>query len=448
MYAFQRLGAALVVAGGLAGCAPDLTAPAIHSGTLDLNRIVAVGDSYFAGYADNALHREAQTYSAAAIFAQQCQKAGGGAFKIPLVPEGPGLGTPVLLNNARYVVKFDTTCRLFGGETIELLPFPIAKAGDAAILDERLETEGPFQNLALPLMRAHEATTPNLGDPARFPFSNPYFWRFAPNATASVLDAALEQNPSFAMIWVGAGDYMIFGAQGGVEPLPGVPIAYLTPPDRFRRGLDSLLKSFAAAGVRMVVGNLPSPSSLPIFHTVPYDTVSISAAKAAELSTKWNADFKTGKNPLWVKDKSGTTRFMHADEWPLLTALDEIKCRSKGFDVPLDDAFFLERSEIEAMNAAVAEYNGIVAELAQKYSIPVADLNALFKTMEAGTPVDGMPMSMKFIEGGFFSLDGIHLTPRGNAIVANEFVKAVNAHYGAALPLARPTEYRAVLFPK
>lgn len=438
----------MVLAAWLGGCAPELAPPAIHSGTLDLRRIVAVGDSYFAGYADNALHREAQTLSAAAIFAEQCQKAGGGAFKIPLVADGPGVGTPVLLNNARYVVKFDTACRLYGGDTVELLPFPISATGDAGILDERVGADGPYQNLALPLMRAHDAVAKNMGDPARFPASNPYFWRFAPNTTASVLDAALEQNPTFAMIWVGAGDYMVFGAQGGVEPLPGVPIAYLTPPDRFRDGLDSVFNALTARGTRLVVGNLPSPSSLPIFHTVPYDTVSLSAAKAAELSEKWSADFKAGKNPLWVRDKSGTVRFMYADEWPLLTALDEIKCRSKGFDVPLDDAFFLERSEIEAIEAAVRDYNRIIAELAGKYSAPVADLNGLFKSMEAGTPVDGMPMSMKFIEGGFFSLDGIHLTPRGNAIVANEFIKTVNAGYDAAIPLARPTEYRAVLFPK
>jgi lysophospholipase L1-like esterase len=444
----MKNGLCLFAAVSLAACAPELTAPSIHPGALDFGRTIAIGDSYFAGYADNALHRAAQTYSAAALFAERCQKAGGGTFVTPLVADGPGLGTPVLLNNARYVVKYDTTCKLFGGDTVELLPFPVARSGDASILDERIGAAGPYQNLALPLMRAHEATIPGMGDPARFPSSNPYYWRFAPTPGASVLDAALAQNPTFALVWVGAGDYMIYGAQGGVEPLPGVPIAYLTPPDRFRKGLDSLLQSLRQAGARIVVGNLPSPTSLPVFRTVPYDTVRISAAKAAELSEKWSANFKAGKNPLWVKDKSGTTRFIYPDEWPLLTALDEIKCRGKGFDVPLDDAFFLERSEIEAMKTAVEQYNAIIQELAARYDAPVADLNALFKTMETGTPVDGIPMSMKFIEGGFFSLDGIHPTPRGNALIANEFIRVVNAYYGAALPRVSPTEYRSVLFPK
>ncbi|MCS7084765.1 MAG: SGNH/GDSL hydrolase family protein [Bacteroidia bacterium] len=436
------------LATALWGCAPELAAPTAHSGTLNLERIVAIGDSYFAGYADNALHREAQTFSPAAIFAEQCRKVGAGAFKTPLTAEGPGLGTPILRNNARYVLKFGATCKFFGGDTVELLPFPADSAGDANILQERIGAQGPYQNLALPLMRAHEATVKQLGDPSRFPQSNPYFWRFAPSTSASVLDAALEQRPTFAIVWVGAGDYLIYGAQGGVEPLPGLSLAYLTPPEQFRRGLDTLLRALSEAGVRMVVGNLPRIASLPVFRTIPFDTVRLSAEKALQLRQKWNADFRPGKNPLWVKDKSGAVRFMHPDELPLLTALDEIKCRFRGFDEPLEDAFFLERSEIEAMNAAVEDYNRIIAELARKYGAPLADLNALFKTMETGTPVDGMPMSMKFIEGGFFSLDGIHLTPRGNALVANEFIKAANAGYGAAIPLARPTEYRAVPFPK
>ena len=38
-------------------------------------------------------------------------------------------------------------------------------------------------------------------------------------------------------------------------------------------------------------------------------------------------------------------------------------------------------------------------------------------------------MTTTFLFGGLFSLDGIHLTARGNAIVANEMMKLIDATY-------------------
>jgi hypothetical protein len=55
--------------------------------------------------------------------------------------------------------------------------------------------------------------------------------------------------------------------------------------------------------------------------------------------------------------------------------------------------------------------------------------------------------SNQFITGGFFSLDGIHPTPRASAIVANAFIKAINAQYGASVPLANVNDYNGVVFP-
>ena len=51
------------------------------------------------------------------------------------------------------------------------------------------------------------------------------------------------------------------------------------------------------------------------------------------------------------------------------------------------------------------------------------------------------------VTGGLFSLDGVHLTPRGYAIIANEFIKATNSTYGSNIPLANVASYPGLKFP-
>ena len=66
----------------------------------------------------------------------------------------------------------------------------------------------------------------------------------------------------------------------------------------------------------------------------------------------------------------------------------------------------------------------------------------------SGIKWDGVNYSAKFITGGAFSLDGVHLTGRGYAIIGNEFIKAINAKYNSTLPQVNPNKYSGVTFPK
>jgi len=44
---------------------------------------------------------------------------------------------------------------------------------------------------------------------------------------------------------------------------------------------------------------------------------------------------------------------------------------------------------------------------------------------------DGFTMTNQYVFGNMFSLDGIHPTARGNAFMANEMLKAIDATYGS-----------------
>lgn len=56
-------------------------------------------------------------------------------------------------------------------------------------------------------------------------------------------------------------------------------------------------------------------------------------------------------------------------------------------------------------------------------------------------PGTDVPYSVDYATGGIFSVDGLNFTPAGNALFANEFIKAINDRFDAELPLISPLCY-------
>jgi hypothetical protein len=58
---------------------------------------------------------------------------------------------------------------------------------------------------------------------------------------------------------------------------------------------------------------------------------------------------------------------------------------------------------------------------------------------------NGETVNAGYISGGIFSLDGAHLTAKGNAFTANEYIKAINAYYKSSIPLLDTKLYKGVV---
>ena len=57
---------------------------------------------------------------------------------------------------------------------------------------------------------------------------------------------------------------------------------------------------------------------------------------------------------------------------------------------------------------------------------------------------DAGTVTATYATGGAFSLDGVHLTPRGYAIVANEIIEQINTTYGATVPKVNIGQYGTI----
>ena len=84
---------------------------------------------------------------------------------------------------------------------------------------------------------------------------------------------------------------------------------------------------------------------------------------------------------------------------------------------------------------------------ADSKGVAYVDPNTVLAQVSSATGLtqNGITYTSSFIQGGVFSLDGIHLTPAGYALIANEIIKGINAKYGSTIAQVNTASYRRVL---
>ena len=419
----------------LTSCDPEIEAPMASAGEADFTKYVAVGNSLTAGYQDDGLYREGQLSSYPAILAQQFALVGGGEFVQPLFTEAQASGTGHL-----EFTGFDAS-------GMPLLPRVPASAERGTGLDGKTKLYTEFleevNNLGVPGIKMADVKTAGYGfnNPAGF---NPYYERLLPNdptptgALLPYVNKVASTNPTFFTLWLGNNDVLGYATSGGQ-----LPISTAT---KFQEGLDAMMATLTANDAKGVVMNIPDVTGIPFFTTKATVTLMNAAAAAG---TK-----------LYITTGGGQVREAAAADYVLLTSTvgtpEAVGPNTipHGFSPynPLRNGEVLDEAEVTAVKSATTEFNSKIAAAAQAENLAFVDMNAFFKSAQIvngkpGLVTNGITYSPSFISGNIFSLDGVHPTPRGYAIIANEIIKGINAKYNANIPLVDETQYRAVLFP-
>ncbi|KQC30875.1 SGNH/GDSL hydrolase family protein [Flagellimonas eckloniae] len=104
----------------------------------------------------------------------------------------------------------------------------------------------------------------------------------------------------------------------------------------------------------------------------------------------------------------------------------------EGITLPLEDKWVLLPSEQEEIATATAAFNDIIAATAGQAGLALVDANALLDQLASSGITSGdFTLTSNLVTGSAFSLDGIHPTARGYALLANEFMRAIDATYGS-----------------
>lgn len=431
------------------GCKPKLEANTPERGVVDATRYVAVGGSISAGFADGALYYEGQENSFSAILAHQFELIGGGEFHQPWMPmNSVGVG---FTGKSRTKLGYRTDCL---GVT-SLGPVAVdATGGDVAALQTNVySATKPFHNLSVPGAKSTTLLLTGYGNSANGAGNyNPFFARMAANpATSSVVNDAVVSNPTFFSIQIGEQDileYALTGATSGLMTPANGPAGV-----GFDGTLDATISALKANGAKGVIGNVPDVTKFPFFNTIPYNGLTLDATNANTLNNVYNQmgiSFQVGSNGFIIEDASAQfgIRQIQPGELILLSVpLDSIKCNKLGSLFPIPDKYVLTADEIQEIQSRISDYNAIIEANAASNGLALADVHTFLKSVKTGVVFNGIGLNANFVSGGTFSLDGLHLNPIGNALMANVYIKAINQTFGSTIPQVDATKYRGVKFP-
>lgn len=422
----------------LGACNSKIELDKATSGTADFSNYIAIGNSLTAGYADNSLYRSGQESSFPNILAGQLKYAGGGDFLQPLLPGNSGWPSRKLELGYRQDCKGATS----------MVPVPYQQAQDTLGSSTSIGHLN-FNNLGIPGIKlAHIALR-------GYAQLNPYAGRFFNNPSLqSPIDVYLKNMPTFFTSWLGNMDVLAYATSGGSGSVSGTGIDDITPLPVFNTMYDSLLSQLTRYGAKGVLINIPDVSSTPFFNVVNPKGLEISSYQADILNAAYaqlgmsHITFQEGANYFVVEDVTQGARKMRQGELILMNIpSDSLKCGGWGSAKPIPKEYVLDLEELNNIKEATDNFNIAIASFAAKYDLAVFDANEYLKSLAAGIKWDGIAYSPNFVTGGVFSLDGIHLTPRGNALVANELIKVINAKYGSTLPAVNGNAYPGIKFP-
>lgn len=104
----------------------------------------------------------------------------------------------------------------------------------------------------------------------------------------------------------------------------------------------------------------------------------------------------------------------------------------EGVTLPLEDKWALLPSEQDAIRIATDAYNETITAVAANKGLALVDFKSILQQASTvGYPDGDFILNTSLVTGGIISLDGVHLTARGYAAMANAILKAIDATYGS-----------------
>ncbi len=359
-------------------------------------RFVVVGDSLAAGFQNFSLLDRQQVYSAPALIAAQALVT----LDLPLVPY-PGVPNVLTL--------------------VSLGPPPVVQpVPGAPPSPPRVDPLLQATNLAVPGHTVQDAIDKRPGTSDALTdivlgFPTPFV---VPGAARSQLETAVALEPSFILLWIGNNDAISAAISGDPNRL--------TPPASFAASYDVLSRTLAATQATMVLVNIPDVTAAPYFtrlSTLSAQTGVPEPQLALLLGVQPGDLLRPGALQIAFAILSGQV----PGPLPLL-------CPSAIPGVSTQTPCVLTAADAAFIRGYVQLYNQVIGASAAQHGAALVDLDALFRGIAAhGYDVAGRQLSTAFL-GGLFSLDGVHPTNTGHAIIANEILEEMKRQLHINIP--------------
>lgn len=353
-----------------------------RAGSMDLSRLVVVGDSLSAAHQNSCLIATQQVNG----FASRVADRAATDLSLPLIGVP---GAPPCLT------------------LVDTGPPPVVeRISDGFGL--RLDPTVQSFNLSVPGARIVDAVNPmpdnSFHSTFDFPLAelNALVVQGHPDLPQSQVDLATDLAPTALIVWLGSND-VLWSVIGG-DPI------FMTPEAEFRAAYENMMDRLSATGAAMVVANIPDATTIPF------------------LTPAENVEEITGVPPAFFGLVPGD--FITPLAWEFIAD-----------GLPLADSVVVDAAESAEIQAAIIAFNEIIAEQAELHGAALVDMNAVLRFIhQFGLVIHGHRLTTDFF-GGIFTLDGIHPTNTAHAVIANEFIRAMNRKFGAGI---RPYSLREI----
>ena len=367
------------------------------------SKIVSLGDSLTAGFQDGALYAAGQQTGYVVHVARSMNTE----IALPLMA-APGIPTPDARTGQGLMVQQPDTCALSG--------FVLATGRTTGRVDPTV----PAMNIAVPGHTMSEAVAARWAiDPANpegtadtaedFVLGFPYALLRPGSAPRSQLETAVDLVPTFIIVWLGNND-VLSAALGAT-----VNKTTLTPINAFDENADALFSSLVGTGAEGAILNIPDVTVFPNLFSGP------------ELETITGLDAKKMKRLLGVKKSD----FVPLSAFPTIQSI--VAGDASG---PLAPNQILTKKELNKIRKSIKKFNEKLAVKAQDNGWALVDMNSILAGFEgSGVDVPGLGRLTTGYFGGIFSVDGVHPTRTGHALIASAVLAVVNERYMTSFPL-------------
>ena len=218
--------------------------------------------------------------------------------------------------------------------------------------------------------------------------------------TGSQMEIAETIAPELAICWIGNNDVL-----SAALAFYQYDASQMTPIEEFRSDMKEIAGRLAAVYGSFVFGNIPDVTNIG-----------------------------------FLLNNQDLIRFLGSDyglkdgDYTSIVVMFLIRLGLDDGSLLQDPNFVLDADEVKKIQERIAIFNQIIADAASGVGMPVVDVHELFQEMTMTPPVFfGIPILHTYL-GGIFSLDGVHPSNIGHAMVANAFIDVINSGFGKAIP--------------
>lgn len=430
MKLFYLIGVSLLV---LTSCRPTLEVPEPTAGVLALGQYVAIGDGYTAGISNARLsdsigqtgwYKESQSYSFPALMAEQFALALDYPFTQPPI-SGQGTGRLFIESMSDPICDFEEST-------------PVIWFAEADPFWDQLSPSAVPDNLGFPGMAIQGVNDPIQKE------QNPGWQLLNGKNLQTYRGLVAQSRPGFFSLFLGLEDVLSFAVSGG-------ELNQFPPKHEIAQHLEELLETaLTVPGSYGVVANLPDPISFPYFTRIKNQFRNIENCKESSL-------------PIYITQQGGNVTLASSADRILLPAGSLLGTEFIGngpFGListnPIPSRWVMDEADLVQLRMHVSILNSVVDSLVTEFNsragfqrLAIVDLNNTFDHLYEGIQEDGLTLTNDYLTGGIFSLDGLYLTPRGNAWLANQFISTINqvSAFGATIPPLNITDFPGVRYP-